>query len=82
MVISRFGLLGVNASATAMVISRFGLLGLNASATAMVISRFGLVYWCLTPQQQPWSYQGGEMILGVVPTQAQIQEFLKGGGLR
>ena len=23
---------------------------------------FGLVYWGLTPQQQPGSYQGGEMI--------------------
>ena len=24
---------------------------------------FGLVYWCLTPQQQPGSYQGGEMMM-------------------
>ena len=24
---------------------------------------FGLVYWGLTPQQQPGSYQGGEMIM-------------------
>ena len=36
----------------------FGLLGLNSSATARVISRFGLVYWGLTTQQQPGSYQG------------------------
>ena len=41
----------------------FGLLGLNASATARVRSRFGLVYWGLTPQQQPGSYQGGEMMM-------------------
>ena len=25
--------------------------------------QFGLVYWGLTPQQQPGSYQGGEMML-------------------
>ena len=25
--------------------------------------RFGLVYWGLTPQQQPGSYQGGEMVM-------------------
>ena len=25
--------------------------------------QFGLVYWSLTPQQQPGSYQGGEMIM-------------------
>ena len=25
--------------------------------------RFGLVYWGLTPQQQPRSYQGGEMMM-------------------
>ena len=25
--------------------------------------RFGLVYWGLTPQQQPASYQGGEMMM-------------------
>ena len=25
--------------------------------------RFGLVYWSLTPQQQPGSYQGGEMMM-------------------
>ena len=25
--------------------------------------RFGLVYWGLTPQQQPGSYQGGEMMM-------------------
>ena len=24
---------------------------------------FGLVYWGLTPQQQPGSYQGGEMMM-------------------
>ena len=42
---------------------RFGLLGFNASATARVISRFGLVYWGLTPQQQPGSYQGSEMMM-------------------
>ena len=27
------------------------------------MSRFGLVYWGLTPQQQPGSYQGGEMMM-------------------
>ena len=58
------GLLGLNASATARVISRFGLLGPNASATARVISRFGLVYWGLTPQQQPGSYQGLVWFIG------------------
>ena len=26
-------------------------------------ARFGLVYWGLTPQQQPGSYQGGEMMM-------------------
>ena len=26
-------------------------------------SRQGLVYWGLTPQQQPGSYQGGEMMM-------------------
>ena len=26
---------------------------------------FGLVYWGLTPQQQPGSYQGGEMMKSV-----------------
>ena len=44
----------------------FGLLGFNASATARVISRRrndGLVYWGLTPQQQPGSHQGGEMMM-------------------
>ena len=25
--------------------------------------QFGLVYWGLTPQQQPGSYQGGEMMM-------------------
>ena len=25
--------------------------------------QFGLVYWGLTPQQQPGSYQGGEMVM-------------------
>ena len=25
--------------------------------------RIGLVYWGLTPQQQPGSYQGGEMMM-------------------
>ena len=32
----------------------FGLLGHGGS---------GLVYWGLTPQQQPGSYQGGEMMM-------------------
>ena len=27
-----------------------------------LICKFGLVYWGLTPQQQPGSYQGGEMM--------------------
>ena len=27
------------------------------------INWFGLVYWGLTPQQQPGSYQGGEMMM-------------------
>ena len=27
------------------------------------IRGFGLVYWGLTPQQQPGSYQGGEMMM-------------------
>ena len=69
-----FGLLGLNASATAGVISRFGLLGLNGSATARVISEFGLLelnasatvrvisrfglLGLITPQQQPGSYRG------------------------
>ena len=29
------------------------------------LSWFGLVYWGLTPQQQPGSYQGGEMMKSV-----------------
>ena len=31
----------------------------------MQLVRFGLflVYWALTPQQQPGSYQGGEMMM-------------------
>ena len=32
-------------------------------AWGMVWYRFGLVYWGLTPQQQPGSYQGGEMMI-------------------
>ena len=28
-----------------------------------VVICFGLVYWGLTPQQQPGSYQGGEMMM-------------------
>ena len=28
---------------------------------------FGLVYWGLTPQQQPGSYQGGEMMMMMNP---------------
>ena len=52
-VISRFGLLGLNASVSARVISRFGLLGLNASVSARVIRYLGLVCWGLTPQYQP-----------------------------
>ena len=27
------------------------------------LALFGLVYWGLTPQQQPGSYQGGEMMM-------------------
>ena len=27
------------------------------------ILKYGLVYWGLTPQQQPGSYQGGEMMM-------------------
>ena len=27
---------------------------------------FGLVYWGLTPQQQPGSYQGGEMMMAMM----------------
>ena len=27
------------------------------------VETFGLVYWGLTPQQQPGSYQGGEMMM-------------------
>ena len=35
-------------------------IGFKASKS---FSRFGLVYWGLTPQQQPGSYQGGEMMM-------------------
>ena len=32
-------------------------------SASVVFKRFGLVYWGLTPQQQPGSYQGGEMMM-------------------
>ena len=28
-----------------------------------LVRRFGLVYWGITPQQQPGSYQGGGMMM-------------------
>ena len=39
--------------------SRYDCMNLYLSAN----TRFGLVYWGLTPQQQPGSYQGGEMMM-------------------
>ena len=37
--------------------------GVGKSPTWLTGSRDGLVYWGLTPQQQPGSYQGGEMMM-------------------
>ena len=36
------------------------------SRQRIFILRFGLVYWGLTPEQQPGSYQGGEMMMMMV----------------
>ena len=35
----------------------------NYKRSPIAFKGFGLVYWGLTPQQQPVSYQGGEMMM-------------------
>ena len=37
--------------------------GHRTGPLVVTLSRGGLVYWGLTPQQQPGSYQGGEMMM-------------------
>ena len=37
--------------------------GIGGLGSLAAMERFGLVYWGLKPQQQPGSYQGGEMMM-------------------
>ena len=43
--------------------SSLWLVSILIGLTKLICYRFDLVYWGLTPQQQPGSYQGGEMMM-------------------